>query len=223
MLLGLTAWQIYEKNRKFRILWRIFAGLSAKLPLPRSDMDAYPASAVWPIWTAPAVFSNLSFCCEISARSFPISSACCRMMASFLLSISSRYVGAVSCVVGISPFCRSISPIPLNSHIGDISGYTIRIFSNLSVPIAPCFFNDLPNEAFAIPMLLSNAAIEIPLKSMYCLIRSNIISILYRNFYVFRKYPMKDFQIRIFPIIFAALLGLTRSKYTINHLKNKRL
>nr|DAV33148.1 MAG TPA: hypothetical protein [Caudoviricetes sp.] len=41
--------------------------------------------------------------------------------------------------------------------------------------MAPCFFRDLPNEAFAIPMLRSKAATEMPLKSIYCFNRSKII------------------------------------------------
>ena len=75
----------------------------------------------------------------------------------------------------------SILPLPVISQLTDMSGYTRRIFSNLSVPIAPPFLRHLPNEALDIPMLFSNAAIDMPLLSMYCFNRSNIIASSVKN------------------------------------------
>lgn len=69
----------------------------------------------------------------------------------------------------------SISPSPVRSQDGDISLYIVRIFSNLSVPMAPLFFRDLPKEAFDMPILRSNAATEMPFLSKYSFILSTII------------------------------------------------
>ena len=70
---------------------------------------------------------------------------------------------------------HNMEPEPVRSQVGDKSGYTDRIFSILSEPIAPLFFKDFPNEALLIPILRSNAAIVTPLKSIYFLILSNTI------------------------------------------------
>lgn len=71
--------------------------------------------------------------------------------------------------------CLNISPWPVSSHAGERSGYTLRIFSNLSVPMAPLFLRDLLNEALDIPMLFSKADMLMPLESINCLIRSKVL------------------------------------------------
>ena len=162
-------------KNSIKTLFMMLIGGTARFNGERRCNTHYPTFAVAPMLASSAVFPNLCSSCLIRSRNCPISTACSLIIVSFSAIIFNRYVGAVSLAGWQISFTIIISPIPLSSHIGDMSGYMFRIFSNLSVPIAPCFLSDLPNDAFAIPMLRSKAATEMPLKSIYCFSRSNIM------------------------------------------------
>ena len=77
-------------------------------------------------------------------------------------------------LVGAPADSRATGTLPTTDE-SQINRLTVAVFTGATVPIAPLFFRERPKEAFDIPILFSKAEIEIPFKSIYSLIRCNII------------------------------------------------